>query len=220
MYSYLILTFTPFACGKFEFTLLEATEDNRDGYIVSPGYPSIYPNNANYTWMIKTGYLAYVYFFITFMDIKISQTNQCNDFLQITETDPCCYTPLKRCGQFNKIPILTRGKKIRVSFVSDRSETGEGFFLFWNVSSIKTRPLVTTRSKTQITTFLQGTTIDAGATPMTTTSVTSETTTWTVSTTFILPLPKTPTIQTNDRNFQGCWISCVLFLQKCMQIQF
>ncbi|XP_062582197.1 CUB domain-containing protein 2-like [Saccostrea cucullata] len=153
------LTFTTFTCisaalGKFEYTLLETIEDNQDRNLTSPGYPANYPNNVIYTctWIIKTGYSAYVYFVIFFMDIKRSQTNQCNDYLEITQIDPCCHTPLKRCGQFTNIPILTKGNKIRVSFVSDRSETGKGFLLFWNVSFIPSSSPLTTTSKKQIST--------------------------------------------------------------------
>ncbi|XP_062597691.1 uncharacterized protein LOC134259110, partial [Saccostrea cucullata] len=184
--------------GKFEYTRLETIEDSQDGYIKSPGYPVNYQNNANYTWIIKTGYVANFYFIIFFMDIKSSQTNQCNDYLQITEIDPCCHTPLKRCGQFDNISILTRGNKIRVSFVSDRSETGKGFLLFWNVSFISSRSHVTATSKKQIITLQQGTTTDA-ETSMTTTSTESETTRE-ASTTVSLTL-QTTTERKNHRNF-------------------
>ncbi|XP_062577689.1 uncharacterized protein LOC134239535 [Saccostrea cucullata] len=187
------------AWGKFEYTLFETIEDNHDRNLTSPGYPANYPNNANYTWIIKPGYLAYIYFVIFFTDIKSSQTNQCNDdYLQITEIDPCCHTPLKRCGQFNNISILTKGNKIRVSFVSDRSETGKGFLLFWNVSFIPSSSPLTTTSQKQITTLQQGTTTDV-KTLMTTTSTELETTRE-ASTTVSLPL-QTTTVRRNHRIF-------------------
>lgn len=59
-------------------------EDNIVGHIVSPGYPMEYPNNSNYTWVIKTGNSsANTMFRIFEMDIKESTRNSCDDFLEV-----------------------------------------------------------------------------------------------------------------------------------------
>ena len=52
------------------------------GQITSPGYPLNYPNNANYTWIIKTGHQkAEVEIKIEFMDIK--KWSPCDDYLLV-----------------------------------------------------------------------------------------------------------------------------------------
>ena len=52
------------------------------GQLTSPGYPGNYPNNANYTWIIKTGHRqAEVEIKIEFMDIK--KWSPCDDYLLV-----------------------------------------------------------------------------------------------------------------------------------------
>ena len=52
------------------------------GQITSPGYPGNYPNNANYTWIIRTGHLgAKVEIKIIYMDIK--EWIPCEDYLLV-----------------------------------------------------------------------------------------------------------------------------------------
>lgn len=59
-------------------------EDNIVGHIVSPGYPMDYPNNSNYTWVIRTeNSSANIMFRIFEMDIKESKGNLCDDFLEV-----------------------------------------------------------------------------------------------------------------------------------------
>eukprot|EP00105_Crassostrea_gigas_P037551 XP_019921699.1 PREDICTED: uncharacterized protein LOC105325754 isoform X4 [Crassostrea gigas] len=117
-------------------------EDGISGRITSPGYPGNYPNDVNYTWIIKTGSLsANVIFRIIEMNIK--EWKPCNDYLEITEIEPCCFLLLKQCGHLKNYNRYGRGKKIRVSFISDESMTEKGFDLTWKVTLPQTKALPT-----------------------------------------------------------------------------
>ena len=52
-------------------------------------------------------------------------------FTQIEEIYPCCFLLFKHCGNLSALNVHGRGKKIRVSFVSDVRETAQGFNLNW-----------------------------------------------------------------------------------------
>lgn len=57
-------------------------EDGITGQITSPGYPRNYPNNLNYTWIIRTGsQYANVAFRIIEMNIK--EWWYCDDYLEV-----------------------------------------------------------------------------------------------------------------------------------------
>lgn len=57
-------------------------EDGTSGKMTSPGYPGNYPNNVNYTWVIRTGSLsANVAFRIIEMSIK--GWTPCDDYLEV-----------------------------------------------------------------------------------------------------------------------------------------
>lgn len=117
-------------------------EDGISGQITSPGYPGNYPNNVNYTWIIRTGnHSANVTFRIIEMNIK--QWRSCDDYLEITEIEPCCFRLLKQCGHLKNYNLSGRGKKIRVSFISDKDLQEKGFHLTWKV----TLPPTTTTTK-------------------------------------------------------------------------
>ena len=56
-------------------------EDDFNGYITSPGYPANYPDNINYTWILRNGHR-------TRIDIKIIHMNiihqvPCGDYLEV-----------------------------------------------------------------------------------------------------------------------------------------
>ena len=58
------------------------------GQITSPGYPGNYPNNANYTWIIKTGHRrAKVEIKIEFMEIE--EWSPCDDYLMVWRAFDC-----------------------------------------------------------------------------------------------------------------------------------
>nr|XP_022321347.1 uncharacterized protein LOC111123356 isoform X2 [Crassostrea virginica] len=132
------------------------------GQITSPGYPGNYPNNANYTWIIRTGHQK------ANVTVKIAMMNiekwKCDDYLLIREIDPCCFTAFKRCGVVEGMTVYVRGNEIQVSFISDHGKTAKGFNLTWTV----TLPATTTLPKTSIITAQK---VDlTSSTPITTTT--------------------------------------------------
>ncbi|XP_078339046.1 uncharacterized protein LOC111123356 isoform X2 [Crassostrea virginica] len=136
------------------------------GQITSPGYPGNYPNNANYTWIIKTGHQkADVTVNIAVMSINKWKGSPCDDYLLIKEIDPCCFTAFKRCGDGEGMTVYVRGMEIQVSFISDNDGlTAKGFDLTWTV----TLPATTTLPKT---TFITAQKVDlTSSTPITTTT--------------------------------------------------
>ncbi|XP_078339047.1 uncharacterized protein LOC111123356 isoform X3 [Crassostrea virginica] len=134
------------------------------GQITSPGYPGNYPNNANYTWILRTGHQkANVTVNIAMMSIE--EWSPCDDYLLIKEIDPCCFTAFKRCGDGEGMTVYVRGMEIQVSFISDNDGlTAKGFDLTWTV----TLPATTTLPKT---TFITAQKVDlTSSTPITTTT--------------------------------------------------
>ncbi|XP_052713941.1 blastula protease 10-like [Crassostrea angulata] len=119
-------------------------EDGISGQITSPGYPGNYPNDVNYTWIIRTGsHSANVTFRV--IDMNIEKWGPCDDYLEIMEIEPCCFRLFKRCGQLKNYNLSGRGNEIRVLilFISDKSMTDKGFNLTWKVSLPQTKALPT-----------------------------------------------------------------------------
>ncbi|XP_062615521.1 protein SpAN-like [Saccostrea cucullata] len=118
------------------------------GQFTSPGYPGNYPNNANYTWIIRTGHTAANIKFRTH-DMAIKHTYACDDYLEIKRVEPCCLNAFNRCGELNNFDVNIRGNEIRVSFISDIILNAKGFNLSWTV----TLPPTTHPEGTKITTI-------------------------------------------------------------------
>ncbi|XP_034299391.2 blastula protease 10 [Magallana gigas] len=114
---------------------IDATRNSSTGIITSPGYPGNYPNNAAYTWTLKTGNLkASVSFNFTYFNIQNNdRTSHCQDYLQIKETEPCCYQAMHRCGFFSPFSLTVTGRIITISFASDNSLNAKGFNTTWKV---------------------------------------------------------------------------------------
>nr|XP_022320849.1 CUB and sushi domain-containing protein 3-like isoform X2 [Crassostrea virginica] len=170
---YLTITFTLSEQGTFavkQTLLVDGTRNGSSGEITSPGYPGNYPNNANYTWILRTGHLkANVTFTILKFDIIKHNFTPCEDYLQITEKEPCCMLALKRCGQFNQFSLTVTGKEITVTFVTDISHNAKGFRLTWKVHLPE---LITTMMSTPImTTILKTTTKTIPTTTLVTTTL-------------------------------------------------
>ena len=56
-------------------------EDDLNGYLTSPGYPANYPDNINFTWILRNGHR-------TRIDMKIIHMNiihqvPCGDYLEV-----------------------------------------------------------------------------------------------------------------------------------------
>ena len=90
------LTYELFEIEKGTFAvkqtlLVDGTRNGSSGEITSPGYPGNYPNNANYTWILRTGHLkANVTFTILNFDIIKHNFTPCKDYLQVRKTIYLC----------------------------------------------------------------------------------------------------------------------------------
>uniref|UniRef100_K1QAG5 Signal peptide, CUB and EGF-like domain-containing protein 2 n=1 Tax=Magallana gigas TaxID=29159 RepID=K1QAG5_MAGGI len=128
-------------------TDIDASRNGSTGIITSPGYPGNYPNNVAYTWTLKTGNLnATVSFnFQDFDIIKYRYTPHCEDYLQIYETEPCCFKAMHRCDKYKPVSLTVRGSVITITFESDNLHNSKGFHLTWTVYIPRT-PAVSTTS--------------------------------------------------------------------------
>ena len=72
------------ACAVEKKFIVYGTRNGCNGEIMSPGYPRNYPDNINYTWILRTGHFnALVNFTIIDFSIGLSQIPPCNDYLQV-----------------------------------------------------------------------------------------------------------------------------------------
>ena len=87
------------ACAEEKTFIVYGTRNGSNGEIMSPGYPiRNYPDNINYTWILKTGNLnANVNF--TILDSNISEPNfsPCDDYLQVRKKTFSCQKPYMNC---------------------------------------------------------------------------------------------------------------------------
>ncbi|XP_078339006.1 uncharacterized protein LOC111126096 [Crassostrea virginica] len=177
---------------------------NGTGVITSPGYPQNYPDNANYIWILNTG-SQYATVNFSILDLKIPKPyfHPCNDYLKIEETDPCCFTLLKRCdrGEFKPFSLPATGNQITISFVSDENYNAKGFLLTWKVhlpemitTSTTTLPttLTTTPSPSPPRTTLTTTTPSPSPPRTTLTTTTPSTSPPTTTLTTTTPSPSQP----------------------------
>lgn len=146
-------------------TDIDASRNGSTGIITSPGYPGNYPNNVAYTWTLKTGNLnASVSFnFQDFDIIKYRYAPHCEDYLQIHETEPCCFRAMHRCGKFKPDSLTIHGSVITITFKSDNLHNSKGFHLTWTVyiprtPAVSTTSLWTSKLQTKSSAKITGTT--------------------------------------------------------------
>ncbi|XP_078311355.1 scavenger receptor cysteine-rich domain-containing protein DMBT1-like [Crassostrea virginica] len=109
--------------------------DGENGQITSLGYPCTYPNNVNYTWILKTGNnKTSVNFHILDVQAETRGDWSCFDYLKIDRIEPCCASLTEVCRNLT-YNIAAEGVRFRVSFISDGSNTRKGFKLLWKVFS-------------------------------------------------------------------------------------
>ena len=87
---------------------LDGTKNGSNGEITSPGYPRNYPDNINYTWILRTGHLnANVTFTILDSDISEPYFPPCDDYLQVRKTISPCQNPLyTKYGHHNPTNVM------------------------------------------------------------------------------------------------------------------
>uniref|UniRef100_A0A8W8JT69 CUB domain-containing protein n=1 Tax=Magallana gigas TaxID=29159 RepID=A0A8W8JT69_MAGGI len=112
---------------------INASKNGSCGAFTSPGYPGNYPNNAHYTWTLKTGDSnATVVLNITdFNVVRYRFTRKCEDYLQIERREPYYMQIIKRCGKLTPFNLQGTGNIFVVTFVSDSIHNARGFYLSW-----------------------------------------------------------------------------------------
>ena len=56
-------------------------QDDIGGYITSPGYPAHYPDNINYTWILRSRHMTRID--IRIIHMNILQQVPCGDYLEV-----------------------------------------------------------------------------------------------------------------------------------------
>ena len=78
-------------CAVEQTIIVDGTSNGESGEITSPGYPANYPDNINYTWILRTGHLnANVTFTILDSDISEPYFPPCDDYLQVRKSTYLC----------------------------------------------------------------------------------------------------------------------------------
>ncbi|XP_040188615.1 embryonic protein UVS.2-like [Rana temporaria] len=111
-----------YQCNVFS-TLL----NNETGMFTSENYPSAYPNNVDWVWLIRvpSGQAS-----LNFNRFKIQSTPNCkSDYMRIYD-GPSKNSPVlldKMCGSKTIPPIIASTSQMLVQFVSDKAVAGVGF---------------------------------------------------------------------------------------------
>ncbi|KAM9326690.1 embryonic protein UVS.2-like [Gastrophryne carolinensis] len=101
--------------------------NQQNGTMTSANYPSVYPNNANCVWLIRTpsGQVS-----LRFNGFDLQSSPNCaNDYIKVYD-GPSKSSPLmlgQTCGSGLLPPLIASTNQMLVEFVSDSSIAGVGF---------------------------------------------------------------------------------------------
>eukprot|EP00795_Rhopilema_esculentum_P008757 gene8757-14783_t len=106
--------------------------DEKEGTIVSPKFPSNYPNGVKCTYKITAPTTSKIH--LIFSRLRLESSSSCaKDSLSVHEgSDERTPVVLKKCGT-NTTQYLSTSNSIFLQFVSDSSENEEGFKIFYIV---------------------------------------------------------------------------------------
>ena len=68
-------------CSELDGRQVLNYEDDLDGYISSPGYPAHYPDDINYTWILRSRHMRRID--ITIIHMNIIYQVPCGDYLEV-----------------------------------------------------------------------------------------------------------------------------------------
>ncbi|XP_059169374.1 multiple epidermal growth factor-like domains protein 10 [Physella acuta] len=108
------------------------TREGPSGAIVSPNYPSSYPNNARCNWTITAQANEIIDLKFTFLDLD-GYADSCPDVVTVYDGDTNRATPiqqlcrLKEKAELNNLYIRSTGNKMFVTFLSDATNVRPGF---------------------------------------------------------------------------------------------
>ncbi|XP_076801649.1 uncharacterized protein LOC143446068 isoform X2 [Clavelina lepadiformis] len=109
------------------------------GAFASPGYPDVpYPANQSCTYEIKVpkGYI--VVYKSRFFDLERKRDGYCLDFVEVT--DLLGLVSNRFCGSENIYETASTSETLNFTFVSDGSQSGDGFAISWFALDISNTP--------------------------------------------------------------------------------
>merc|ERR1711874_41146 len=116
------------------WTLLGACTGGRcsgteEGNLMSPNYPSNYPDKADSTYILETTAGSTIR--LVFQDFSLEGSGQCiHDYVKVLDSDD--ETKLaKLCGDERPKPLQSTGNKMTLEFYSDEDNNKKGFLANW-----------------------------------------------------------------------------------------
>uniref|UniRef100_I3KD12 Cubilin n=1 Tax=Oreochromis niloticus TaxID=8128 RepID=I3KD12_ORENI len=118
----------------FQIASCSRTYEQEYGYLKSPGWPDIYPNNMDCTIILKAPQSNYISFFFNNFDVE-SHTDCQFDYLEI-RNGSTADSPLigKFCGSTLPSPVFPQSNQLYLRFKSDFSYSRDGFDATWTSS--------------------------------------------------------------------------------------
>uniref|UniRef100_A0A3B4F981 Cubilin n=1 Tax=Pundamilia nyererei TaxID=303518 RepID=A0A3B4F981_9CICH len=118
----------------FQIASCSRTYEQEYGYLKSPGWPDIYPNNMDCTIILKAPQNNYISFFFNNFDVE-SHSNCQFDYLEI-RNGSTADSPLigKFCGSTLPSPVFPQSNQLYLRFKSDFSYSRDGFDATWTSS--------------------------------------------------------------------------------------
>ncbi|XP_068604308.1 cubilin [Brachionichthys hirsutus] len=118
----------------FQIASCSRTYEQEYGYLKSPGWPDIYPNNMDCTIILRAPQDTYISFFFNSFDVE-SHTDCQFDYLEV-RNGSTADSPLIAllCGSNLPSPIFPNSNLLYLRFKSDFSYTRDGFEATWTSS--------------------------------------------------------------------------------------
>uniref|UniRef100_A0A3P9CHJ1 Cubilin n=1 Tax=Maylandia zebra TaxID=106582 RepID=A0A3P9CHJ1_9CICH len=118
----------------FQIASCSRTYEQEYGYLKSPGWPDIYPNNMDCTIILKAPQNNYISFFFNNFDVE-SHSNCQFDYLEIRNGSTADSQLIgKFCGSTLPSPVFPQSNQLYLRFKSDFSHSRDGFDATWTSS--------------------------------------------------------------------------------------
>ncbi|XP_068160694.1 cubilin [Antennarius striatus] len=118
----------------FQIASCSRTYEQEYGYLKSPGWPDIYPNNIDCTIILRAPQNSSISFFFNSFDVE-SHSNCQFDYLEVRNGSTADSQLIARlCGSNLPNPIFPKSNLLYLRFKSDFSHTRDGFEATWTSS--------------------------------------------------------------------------------------
>ncbi|KAM6900418.1 cubilin [Xenentodon cancila] len=119
----------------FEIAGCSRTYEQEYGYLMSPGWPNIYPHNMDCTMVLKAPQNSSISFFFNNFDVE-SHSSCAFDYLEIRNGSTADSPLIGRfCGSTLPNPVFPRSNQLYLRFKSDFSHARDGFEATWTSSA-------------------------------------------------------------------------------------